>query len=145
MKAVVASDYSGIDALAYQDWPEPEPKPGQVLIRAEAIGANFADGLMVQGRYQVKPEPPFVPGMEVAGVVEAVGEGVTAFKAGDRVAAFSGLGCFAEKVETWVTDPWGGRWEWYVKQADHDDQLQNVVVAHADTAGSTGGTGGCCS
>lgn len=98
MKAVVASDYSGIDALAYRDWPDPEPKAGEVLIRAEAIGANFADGLMVQGRYQVKPEPPFVPGMEVAGVVEAVGEGVTAFKAGDRVAAFGGLGCFAEKV-----------------------------------------------
>lgn len=56
--------------------------------------------------------------------------------------------CFAEKVETWVTDPWGGRWEWYVKQADHDDQLENVVMAHADTSGSTGGstgsTSGCC-
>ncbi len=98
MKAVIARDYSGLDALGYEDWPDPVPGSGEVLIRSQAIGANFADGWMVQGLYQVKPEPPFVPGMEVVGIVEAVGEDVTAYKAGDRVGAFGGMGCFAEKV-----------------------------------------------
>ncbi|MGF1550935.1 MAG: NADPH:quinone oxidoreductase family protein [Paracoccaceae bacterium] len=76
----------------------PEPAPGQTLIRVEAAGVNFADTLMTAGRYQEKPALPFAPGLEVAGRVEAVGEGVEAPRPGERVAALPGHGGFAEHV-----------------------------------------------
>ena len=69
-----------------------------VVIAADTIGVNYPDGLLVQGLYQMKPPTPFVPGMEVAGVVSAVGEGVTSVRPGDRVAAICTLGGYAEKV-----------------------------------------------
>lgn len=98
MKAIVARDFAPLEALEYAEWPEPQAGPGEVVIAAEAIGVNFPDGLLVQGLYQMKPEPPFVPGMEMAGPVVAVGEGVTAFKPGDRVATLGTLGAYAEKM-----------------------------------------------
>ena len=77
------------------DWPEleirdemaPEPGPAEVLIRNEAWGVNYVDYLMCQGGYQLRPEPPFVPGMESAGTVTAIGNDVTGFSVGDRVMA----------------------------------------------------------
>ena len=98
MKAIVAKDFGPLDQLALADWPEPEARGRTVVIDAEVIGVNFPDGLLVQGLYQLKPPTPFVPGMEVAGRVSAVGEGVTRFKVGDRVASVSSLGAYAEKV-----------------------------------------------
>lgn len=98
MKAIVARDFAPLEALEYADWPEPQAGPGEVVIAAEAIGVNFPDGLLVQGLYQMKPEPPFVPGMEMAGPVVAVGEGVTSVKVGDRVATLGTLGAYAEKM-----------------------------------------------
>jgi NADPH2:quinone reductase len=98
MKAIVARDFAPIDRLEYADWPEPVATGRTVVIEADAIGVNYPDGLLVQGLYQVKPPTPFVPGMEVAGKVVAVGEGVTRFKVGDRVAALSTLGAYAERV-----------------------------------------------
>jgi NADPH2:quinone reductase len=98
MKAIVANEYGPLEKLAYADWPEPEAKGDAVVIKAEAIGVNFPDGLLVQSLYQAKPETPFVPGMEVAGIVTAVGEKVKGVKAGDRVAALMTLGSYAEKV-----------------------------------------------
>jgi NADPH2:quinone reductase len=98
MKAIVARDFAPIDRLDYADWPEPEAAGRTVVIEAEAIGVNFPDGLLVQGLYQMKPPLPFVPGMEVAGKVVAVGEGVTSVQPGDRVAALSSIGAYAEKV-----------------------------------------------
>lgn len=98
MKAIVARDFAPIDRLEYADWPEPTATGRTVVIEAEAIGVNYPDGLLVQGLYQVKPPTPFVPGMEVAGKVVAVSEGVTRFKVGDRVAALSTLGAYAERV-----------------------------------------------
>jgi NADPH:quinone reductase len=98
MKAIVAREFAPLDALEYADWPEPQAGPGEVVVAAEAIGVNFPDGLLVQGLYQMKPEPPFVPGMEMAGPVVAVGEGVTSFKLGDRVATLGTLGAYAEKM-----------------------------------------------
>lgn len=81
--------------LSMEDIPVPVPGPGQVLIRVAACGVNFADTLMVKGGYQEKPPLPFAPGMEIAGVVKAVGEGVGLPK-GTRVAALCGHGGFAE-------------------------------------------------
>lgn len=98
MKAIVANDFGPLDSLQYADWPEPVAEGRTVVIEAETIGVNFPDGLLVQGLYQMKPPTPFVPGMEVAGRVASVGEKVTGFKPGDRVAALLTFGAYAEKV-----------------------------------------------
>jgi NADPH:quinone reductase len=98
MKAIVAREYGPLDNLEYADWPEPEAGPGEVVIEAEAIGVNFPDGLLVQGLYQMKPETPFVPGMEMAGSVVAVGDNVKSVKVGDRAAAMGTLGAYAERM-----------------------------------------------
>jgi NADPH2:quinone reductase len=98
MKAIVARDFAPLDALEYADWPEPVAGPREIVIEAEAIGVNFPDGLMVQGLYQLKPPVPFVPGMEIAGKVTAVGAEVKGFKMGDRAAAISSFGAYAERV-----------------------------------------------
>src|SRR5690606_3243670 len=74
------------------------PGPGQVLIAVKAAGVNFPDTLIIEKKYQFVPELPFSPGGEVAGIVEAVGEGVTRYKPGDRVLASIGWGGFAEKA-----------------------------------------------
>ena len=98
MKAIVARDFAPLDRLEYADWPEPAASGHMVVIEAEAIGVNYPDGLLVQGLYQMKPPVPFVPGMEVAGTVAAVGDAVSRVKVGDRVASVSSLGAYAEKV-----------------------------------------------
>ncbi|WP_313613767.1 NADPH:quinone oxidoreductase family protein [Agrobacterium sp.] len=77
---------------------EPQVAAGQVLIAVEAIGLNFPDALMVQGKYQKRPQTPFVAGRDCAGTVTAIGAGVTAFKPGDKVVAQVFSGAFAEKV-----------------------------------------------
>ncbi|KAA0575178.1 NADPH:quinone oxidoreductase family protein [Azospirillum sp. B21] len=98
MKAVIARDFAPLDQLDYADWPEPDVEAGQVLIEAEAIGVNYPDGLLVQGLYQARPQTPFIPGMEVAGRIIAVGQGVEGFKPGDRAVALGPYGTYAEKV-----------------------------------------------
>lgn len=99
MRAVVCREYGPIDRLAIEEMDAPVPGPKEVVIRAEAIGVNFPDGLLVQGLYQAKPPTPFVPGMEVVGEVAAVGDAVTRVKPGDRVAAVSMMGAYAEQVK----------------------------------------------
>ena len=81
---------------ALQSLPRPEPGAGELLVRMEACGLNFADLLMLDGTYQDTPEPPFTLGMEVAGTVEATGPGVTAPAPGTRVAVFGGQGGLAD-------------------------------------------------
>lgn len=98
MKAVIARDFAPLEALEYGDWPEPVAGPGDVVIEAEAIGVNYPDGLLVQGLYQSRPPVPFVPGMEVAGRIVAAGAEVRDLKVGDRVAAVSTLGGYAERA-----------------------------------------------
>ncbi|UYV37087.1 NADPH:quinone oxidoreductase family protein [Rhodobacteraceae bacterium D3-12] len=98
MKAIICSEFGPLEDLVVGELPDPEPGKGQIVIDIEASGVNYPDGLLVQGLYQLKPPTPFTPGMEVAGVVAAVGEGVDGFKAGDRVAARTSLGGYAEKV-----------------------------------------------
>lgn len=98
MRAVVCKEYGGPESLVVEEVELPEPRPGQVRIAVRAAGVNYVDGLLAAGRYQVKIPPPFVPGSEIAGVVDAVGEGVEKFRPGDRVFATLGTGAFAEYV-----------------------------------------------
>lgn len=98
MKAIVCPEYGPLPNLEYRDLPDPKPGPGEIVLAAQAIGLNYPDGLLVQGLYQMKPETPFVPGMEAAGEIETVGEGVTHVKPGDRAVVMLDHGCYAEKV-----------------------------------------------
>ncbi len=99
MRAIVCHELSGIDGLRLEERPDPgEPGPAQLRLRIAAAGLNFADLLVTTGKYQVKLDPPFVAGLEAAGVVEAVGPQVTGFKPGDRVMAIPEAGAFAESA-----------------------------------------------
>jgi NADPH2:quinone reductase len=84
----------GVEALNWKEIPTPAPQKGQVLVRIEAASLNFPDLLIVQNKYQMKPDLPFVPGSEYAGVIEALGEGVTDLQVGQSVACLSGTGGF---------------------------------------------------
>ncbi len=94
MHAWLCENPIGVDALTWKELPTPTPGPGQVLIEIKAASLNFPDLLIVQNKYQIKPPLPFVPGSEYAGVVQAVGEGVTHLKVGQNVACLSGTGGF---------------------------------------------------
>ncbi len=98
MRAVVCPELGPLDTLVIEDRPPPRPAEGQVVVDIRAAGVNFVDGLIAQGRYQIKPPTPFVPGSEIAGVVSAVGPGAGGVGVGDRVIAFVGFGGFAEQV-----------------------------------------------
>ena len=94
MHAWLCENPVGVDALTWKELPTPAPKAGEVLIEIKAASLNFPDLLIVQNKYQMKPPLPFVPGSEYAGVVAAVGEGVTNLKVGQNVACLSGTGGF---------------------------------------------------
>jgi NADPH:quinone reductase len=98
MRSVVCKKLGSLDGVVVEDVAEPSAGPGQVLVSVKAAGANFVDGLMCQGRYQIKFPTPYVPGGEIAGVVVSCGEGVDGFTAGDRVMALTGFGAFCETV-----------------------------------------------
>jgi NADPH2:quinone reductase len=95
MFAWLCENPTGPESVTWKELPTPEPRPGEVRVAIKAASLNFPDLLIVQNKYQMKPPLPFVPGSEFAGVVEAVGDGVTHLKPGDAVAAFSGTGGFA--------------------------------------------------
>lgn len=98
MHAWICENPTGVDALQWRELPDPEPAAGEVRVAIRAASLNFPDLLVVQGKYQFKPQTPFVPGSEYAGTVEALGEGVRGLKVGDRVAAFAGIGGFATRA-----------------------------------------------
>ena len=98
MKAMLSKRLGGPDTLVLEDLPDPKPGAGEVLIAVKSCGVNYPDSLIIEDRYQFKPQRPFAPGGEVAGVVEAVGTGVTACKPGDRVIGSLIWGGMAEKV-----------------------------------------------
>ena len=98
MKAVLCKSHGMPDTLVVEDVPSPELTEGQVLISVKACGVNFPDTLIIQGKYQFKPDLPFSPGGEVSGVIKAVGDGVTNVSVGDRVIAFTTWGGFAEEL-----------------------------------------------
>ncbi len=97
MKAVVCEAFGGPEVLALREVPDPAPPgPGEVQVCIAARGVQYVDVLMLAGKYQFRPEPPFIPGNEGAGEVVAVGEGVTGFKIGDRIMSRHRLGAFAQ-------------------------------------------------
>lgn len=97
MKAVVCEAFGGPEVLKLREVPDPPPPgPGEVRVRLLARGVQYVDVLMLAGKYQFRPEPPFIPGNEGAGEVVAVGPDVTRFKPGDRVLSRQRLGAFAE-------------------------------------------------
>lgn len=98
MKAIVSEKTGGPESLVLRELPTPTVDAGDVLIRVRACGVNYPDALMIEDRYQFRPERPFAPGGEVSGEVLTVGQGVTRFKAGDRVIALVGHGGMAEQV-----------------------------------------------
>jgi NADPH2:quinone reductase len=95
MHAWLCTDPVGVDNLVWTELPTPTPASGEVLLEIKAASLNFPDLLIVQNKYQMKPPLPFVPGSEYAGVVRAVGAGVTHLKVGQPVACLSGTGGFA--------------------------------------------------
>ena len=98
MRALVCRDYGPVENLVIEDWDDPVPGDEQVCFDVKAAGLNFADILIIGGKYQVRPPLPFVPGNEASGVVTAVGRNVTRFKPGDRVIGALRGGAFAEKT-----------------------------------------------
>jgi NADPH:quinone reductase len=99
MRAVVCEAFGGPEVLALRDLPDPPPPgPGEVQLRLLARGVQYVDVLMLAGKYQFRPEPPFVPGNEAAGEIAAVGPGVDGFEPGDRVMVRLRLGAFAERA-----------------------------------------------
>ncbi|MCX6205406.1 MAG: zinc-binding dehydrogenase [Bacteroidetes bacterium] len=98
MKAILCENFGGPKQLVLQEIPSPLIKDDQVLIAIKACGVNFPDNLIIQGKYQFKPELPFSPGGEVAGEIVSIGKNVTYLKKGMRVLALCGWGGFAEEV-----------------------------------------------
>jgi NADPH:quinone reductase-like Zn-dependent oxidoreductase len=98
MKALLSHEPGGPEMLRLADIPDPVAGPGELLVRVRAAAINYPDVLIIEDKYQFKPTRPFAPGGEVAGEVEAVGEGVTGWKAGDRLIAVPGHGGLAEKT-----------------------------------------------
>ena len=96
MQALLCECFGPPEALVLREVAVPQPGEGEVLIRVHAAGLNFPDTLIIQDKYQIKAPLPFAPGGELSGVVEKVGPGVTRLKAGDRVAALTHWGGFAD-------------------------------------------------
>ena len=97
MRAIVCEAFGGPEVLALREVPDPPPPgPGEVAVRIRARGVQYVDVLMLAGKYQFRPEPPFIPGGEAAGEVVAAGAGVANFQPGDRVMSRHTLGAFAE-------------------------------------------------
>ncbi|MBV8628846.1 MAG: alcohol dehydrogenase catalytic domain-containing protein, partial [Paraburkholderia sp.] len=98
MRAIRCNQYGPPESLTVEELPDLLPKPGEVVIDVKTASVNFPDVLIIENKYQMKPPLPFTPGSEVAGLVRAVGEGVTRFQPGQRVVAFTGSGAFAEQA-----------------------------------------------
>jgi NADPH:quinone reductase len=99
MKAILVREFGGPEVMRLEEVPDPRPGRGQVLVRTRAVGVNPVDTYIRSGQYAIKPQLPYTPGSDAAGDVEAVGEGVTTFRTGDRVYIYRSLsGTYAEKA-----------------------------------------------
>jgi NADPH2:quinone reductase len=125
MKAIVCEEFAPVENLKYIEVADPVAAKGQVVVDIKACGVNFPDGLLVQGLYQMKPEFPFIPGNEVAGVISEVGEGVHHLKVGMRVIALCMLGGYAQKVACPATHALP------IPDEIPDEEAAALVTAHA--------------
>ena len=98
MRALLSHEPGGPETLRLDEIPDPQPGPGELLVRVRAAAINFPDVLIIEDKYQLKPPRPFAPGGEIAGEIEAIGDGVEGWTVGDRVIAVTGFGGLAEKV-----------------------------------------------
>ena len=98
MKALLCKKFGPVSELSWEETADPVAGPNEIVIDIKAAGLNYPDNLIVQGLYQFKPNLPFSPGHEGAGIVSSVGKGVSSLKVGDNVVFFKGFGAFAEKV-----------------------------------------------
>src|SRR5215471_21564914 len=98
MKALLCKQFGPPETLVVEEVPALRPAAGEVVARIKAAGVNFPDSLIIQNKYQLKPPLPFSPGGEFAGVVSAVGDGVTRFAVGQAVIGWTGWGAFAEEI-----------------------------------------------
>ena len=98
MKALLCETHGPAETLVIRDIPEPQPGPGEIAIAVRAAALNFFDTLIIENRYQTKPGLPFSPSAECAGTVVALGEGVSGWRIGERVAAWLGYGAARERV-----------------------------------------------
>jgi NADPH:quinone reductase-like Zn-dependent oxidoreductase len=98
MRALLSHEPGGPDTLQLSDLPDPAAGPGELLVRVRAAAINYPDVLIIEDKYQMRPPRPFAPGGEIAGEVEAVGDGVEGWKVGDRLIAVPGFGGLAEKI-----------------------------------------------
>ncbi|MEO6198339.1 MAG: alcohol dehydrogenase catalytic domain-containing protein, partial [Sphingomicrobium sp.] len=98
MKALLSHAPGGLETLRLDDLPDPVAGPGELLVRVRACSINYPDVLIIEDKYQLKPPRPFAPGSEIAGEVEALGQGVTGWAPGDRLIAATGFGGLVEKI-----------------------------------------------
>jgi NADPH:quinone reductase len=98
VRALLSHEPGGPETLRLDELPDPQPGPGELLVRVRAAAINFPDVLIIEDKYQLKPPRPFAPGGEIAGEIEAIGEGVQGWTVGERVIAVTGFGGLAEKV-----------------------------------------------
>src|SRR5206468_4836674 len=98
MKALISHEPGGPETLRLDEVPEPTAGPGELLVRVRACAINFPDVLIIEDKYQLKPQRPFAPGGEIAGEVLAAGEGVSGWSKGDRLIAALGFGGLAEQI-----------------------------------------------
>ena len=98
MKALLSHSPGGPETLQLDELPDPVAGPGELLVRVRACAINYPDVLIIEDKYQLRPPRPFAPGSEIAGEIEAVGEGVSGWKPGGRIIAATGFGGLVEKV-----------------------------------------------
>jgi NADPH:quinone reductase-like Zn-dependent oxidoreductase len=98
MRALLSFEPGGPETLRIEEVPDPTPGPGELLVRVRACSINYPDVLIIEDKYQLKPPRPFAPGSEIAGEVEAIGEGLEGWSVGDRLIAAIGFGGLVEKI-----------------------------------------------
>ncbi|MFJ8260802.1 quinone oxidoreductase family protein [Rummeliibacillus sp. NPDC094406] len=151
MKALVFNEFGGSDVLHYEEIPNPEIKPNEVLVRTKSIGLNFADIYRRKGNYHLAGEPPFILGYEGAGVIEAIGNDVTEVQIGNRVAfadvPFANAELVAVPVEKLILLPEGisfdvassvllqGLTAHYLTSDSYQVQPNDTVIVHAASGG----------
>jgi NADPH:quinone reductase len=98
MRAIIMEQFGSFEAARIGDWPDPVPGPGEVRVEVHAVAANYVDLVVMSGKYQFKPDLPFIPGKHPAGIVRTLGAGVTGLAVGDRVLAMRESAAFAEQA-----------------------------------------------